>query len=743
MWQRLKPVLGSWPVAVGGLIVLVALVLHVVAFNAPGSMPGRLLERLDTLVYDWRMGLLTPSRPAATPIVIVDIDERTIKQEGWPWGRDKFASLVDELSRQGAVLVGFDVVFSEPQENPVNRLLASGKLSAGARQELEGVQGDFDNDARFARSLRQNVVLGYMLHNNRGIAVGALPPAFFLADPADAERLTITMMPDYTANLPGLMQQASSAGFFTTLPDSDGAIRRTPLLLRRGNAVYTALSLEMAKVYLKAPYIKMQTVSNGGQLRVESLQVGDRLVRTDDAGLALIPYKGRAQSYPYVPATDVLHGQVPAHLLKGAIVFVGTSALGLADLRTTPLQTGYPGVEVHANLLDTILQSDGKHDFFYYHPDWEPGATFVLLLISGLLLAVLLPRLGPGSMLLLSAGWIAALVLGNFALWKQAHLELPLAILLLTALALAGFNIAYGFLRVNSQKREVQAMFGQYVPPAHVERMLANPDSISLEGEQREMTVLFSDIRSFTTISEKLSAAELKSLLNRFFTPITRIIFDNNGTIDKYVGDMVMAFWNAPLSDAEHAEHAIAAALAMLQQVEALKEEFAADGLPEVNIGVGINTGPMNVGDMGSSYRRAYTVLGDAVNLGSRLESVTKFYGVKLLVGENTQAQAPAYLYRLVDKIIVKGKREPIRVYEPVCRLDEASDSRKARVAKYNDAIGYYFAQQWEMAEQYLRELSAQDPERKLYKLHLARIAELKQARLPVDWLGVYEHQEK
>lgn len=287
-------------------------------------------------------------------------------------------------------------------------------------------------------------------------------------------------------------------------------------------------------------------------------------------------------------------------------------------------------------------------------------------------------------------------------------------------------------------------MFGQYVPAAHVERMLANPDAVSLEGESREMTVLFSDVRNFTSLSEGLSAQDLKQLLNRYFTPITQIIFDHNGTIDKYVGDMVMAFWNAPLDDPQHASNAIAAALAMQQKVEELKVEFAASGLPEINIGIGINTGLMNVGDMGSEFRRAYTVLGDAVNLGARLEGITKFYGVKVLVGEATRERAQEYLFRCVDRLTVKGKLEPILVYEPVGLVAEASESRKARVQKYNDAIGYYFARQWDMADALLRELAAQDPERRLYRVFIERIDALRaQPELGTSWSGVYEHTSK
>lgn len=748
MWGTIRESLRSVPVWVGLGVVLLMLVLHALSLNEDSQSGRNLakpLTRLDTLIYDWRFQLLTPSRPEGeTPIVIVDIDESTIKREGWPWARDKFARLVTQLEEQGVPLIGFDVVFSEPGKNPVDELLGSNGFSEGVRSELVREQEKFDNDAKLAEVLGSSTVLGYFFHGD-GVRVGQLPPPFLDLGPDDSRGWRVLSLPDYTGNLPVLMDKALSAGFVTTRPDRDGVIRRSPFLIMHDNALYTSLSLELARLYLKAPFIEAKTVRcRGQQTCVESVRIGERVIPTDEHGAALVPYKGGRESFTYVSAGRVLSGEVPKGILEGAIVIVGTSALGLADLRTMPLQTQYPGVEVHANLLDAILQGSASQSYFMYRPDWAPGAIFVLLLVSGLVFAVILPRLEPGYMLVVTVAWFAVLVLGDFAIWKAAGLDLPMAAILLTALLIASFNIVFGFLRTNHQKREIKAMFGQYVPPAHVEQMLAHPEEVSLEGESREMSVLFSDIRNFTTISEGLSAQDLKQMLNRFFTPITQVIFDNNGTIDKYVGDMVMAFWNAPLSDPRHAHNAITAALAMQRAVDQLKPAFEDAGLPEVNIGIGINTGHMNVGDMGSEFRRAYTVLGDAVNLGSRLESITKFYGVKILVGETTHAQAPEFLYRCVDRIIVKGKTEPITVYEPVSLLADASESRRERVDRYNEAVGYYFAQQWDAADDILRELSAQDPERQLYRVFIERIEELRShPEMTMSWSGVYEHKSK
>ena len=744
MLEKLKIQLKHFPIWMGLVILSLFVVLELIAINKPHSVADNWLKRVDTLVYDWRFQGFMPKREETTKIVIIDVDERSLKQEGrWPWSREKLAKLVEALQRQQVKLIGFDVVFSEEERNAVQQVLAHSGLSDQAKQELQPLIPVLDGDKKFAQAITQKTVLGFFLHGAGGINSGVLPTPLLTVEPRDLDKITINFMPDYTGNLAVFANAALGEGFITTLPDVDGVMRRSPLVLRYENGLYSSLSLELARIYLNQSSIQLQMVKSGGQLRLESINLGNHKIYTDESGMALIPYKGKGKSYTYISATDILNNPNNMPVLKDAIVLVGTSALGLTDLRTTPLQTGYPGVEIHANLLDAIIQSVGDQNHMYYRPDWEPGITFLILLLSGLAFVFILPMLEPAYMLAVAGAWLTLLVIVNLVSWKVSHLDFPLAILVLSTFSIAILNIGYGFLRTNNQKREMKMLFGQYVPPAHVEHMLENHHLAGLEGESRHMTVLFSDIRNFTTISEGLKATKLKQMLNEFFTPITGIIFQHNGTIDKYVGDMVMAFWNAPLLDANHAEHAIDAALSMLIKVEELKPIFVAKGLPEVNIGVGINTGFMNVGDMGSMYRRTYTVLGDSVNLGSRLESITKFYGVKLLVGEGTYDLAPQFLYRLVDKIIVKGKREPVCVYEPVCRVEEASDSRKQRIEQYNQALAHYYSREWDAAEKILRQLHKADPERKLYKMYLERIDELRYEVLPDDWMGVFEHRSK
>jgi len=286
-------------------------------------------------------------------------------------------------------------------------------------------------------------------------------------------------------------------------------------------------------------------------------------------------------------------------------------------------------------------------------------------------------------------------------------------------------------------------MFGQYVPPAHIDKMVNAEDHDAFASDTREMTVLFSDIRSFTSISEGLNAEELKLMLNEYFTPITQIIFENEGTIDKYVGDMVMAFWGAPLEDPDHRLHALEASLAMLEKTEELKAEFKAKGLPEINIGVGLNSGQMNVGDMGSHYRRAYTVLGDAVNLSSRLESLTKFYGVRCLVGEGTIEGINDYTFREIDRILVKGKEEPVNVFEPIGKTCEVSPEKLKDLESYHSALDLYRSKQWEDAERVFKHLKKQSPDALIYQIYLDRIAENRNKDLPANWDGTFRHTSK
>ena len=722
-----------WPWLAGLLLTGISVFLSL------QSEPPQWLQRLDYLLYDVRFNAALDLRPAPASqhrIAIIDIDEASLAREGrWPWSRQRLAELVQRLAEAGAVVVAFDVVFPEPERNPVAEIrdrlaLPPGQLPDDWLQRM-------DADQALADSLSAvDVVLGFFFLDDAA-QVGQLPAPAYQLDPGRERPLVVIGKPGYAANLSVLQQQAAGGGFVTTFADTDGSVRRTPLLIRYGHELYPSLSLATVMTYLVAADAQLETAAVGSVDVIRRVTLTPPGARTDGVGQVIVPYRGGSKSFPYYPATAVLRNELPPAALEGAIVLIGTSALGLADLRTTPVGTQYPGVEVHANVVDGLLNGG-----FPYRPEWEAGATVLSLLLTGLVLSFWLPALGPLAAMLVSAGTAVLLVGGNFWLWTAHGLDLPLAALLLLTISLTTFTLGYGFLRENVSRRQLRGMFDQYVPPAHIERMMNDPEAYQFNGDSKELTVLFSDIRSFTSISESLSASQLKQLLNEYFTPITRVIFEHDGTIDKYVGDMVMAFWGAPLDDHQHAAHAVAAALAMQRETARLRDEFAARGWPAVHIGIGINTGVMNVGDMGSSYRRAYTVLGDAVNLGSRLESITKFYGVDILVSEHTCRQAPQFAYRFVDCIQVKGKEEPVAVYQPLGLASELSEAVRLELQVLEQAISAYRRTDWETAAGLFAQLQQQAPSR-LYEVYAERIISLRGQELPAGWNGVYRHQEK
>ncbi len=729
-----------YPVMAGLLLVFGFLAVQLSETGALKSLQ----QRLEWLAYNVRLNASLPEENKPDPrIIIVDIDEKSLKAEGrWPWSREKIANLVDRLFEKKVAVVAFDVLFAEPEVNPAQRVLD--KLSGVERQNvtpaLQGVMAQLDADAKLAAKLKgRNVVLAYSFGNEHQEAVGQLPQPLANTDSTALQNSLIPLMSSYSANLPRLQQATRYGGFINADPDEDGILRRSPLVMRYGDKLYASLGMEAVRAIFADEAIIINTVPLGDNLAVESVRVGGYDIPTDAEGRIIIPYRGPSPSFPYISATDVLHGAVPELTLENTIVFVGTSASALMDLRATPMQAVYPGVEVHASIASGILDHR-----FPSHPDWAEAADFLGLLILGLALSLLLPVLSPLRGVLLSVALAVAIITVNAWLWRAQGLVMNVATPVILLFMLTLLNMAYGFLSEARGRALLKDMFGQYVPPQLVEEMNRNPgENFGFEGDSREMTVLFSDVRNFTTISESLPANELKKLLNQFFTPMTRIIFDRRGTIDKYVGDMIMAFWGAPLRDEQHARHALDAAFDMLAKVEELKPAFKAMGLPEVNVGIGINTGLMNVGDMGSEFRRAYTVIGDTVNLGSRLESLTKFYGVKLIVGENTRKGQDHILFRQLDLVRVKGKKDAVYIFEPICYREHASVDLLAELELYQEAIGQYFTHQWLDAKTRFKRLQQQNPGTLIYTIYLERIETLRAQDVGPEWDGVYEQKTK
>ncbi|KAB2937196.1 MAG: hypothetical protein EFKGCFLK_02049 [Rhodocyclaceae bacterium] len=735
--------------ALGLLIVLVLL------GHAARLYHFEFIGRLDAIIYDNKIRLTMP-KSVDDRVVILDIDEKSLGEIGrWPWGRDRVSELIGKLfDRHGIVLLGFDVVFAEPDDSSGLKALdglsrRELKENAAFQAALQSLRPQLDHDGRFAQTLKgRPVILGYYLSGRSdGVSSGALPPPVLPAGSFTGRSIPFTVWSSYGGNLAEFQKAALTGGHFNPLVDFDGISRRVPLIVEYKDEYYEALSLAMVRALLGQPKVvpwfpEESWFSSKSYQGMEAIDLptarGTLRIPVDENVAALIPYRGHQGSFRYYSIADVMADRIKPGELKGKVALIGTTAPGLLDLRATPVGEAYPGVEIHANLIAGMLDGAIKQK-----PSYVLGAEVVLLLLAGLAMVLLLPLLSPLRATLASLVALLFILTVNFVFWHFGNLVLPLASAVLLILTLYVLNMSYGYFVESRAKRQFTELFGQYVPPELVEEMSRNPESYSMDGRKAELTVLFSDIRGFTTISEGLGPDELTRLMNEYLSAMTEVVRKNRGTLDKYIGDAIMAFWGAPVSDPQHARQAVVTAMQMQAALPAVNKAFAAKGWPEVRIGVGVNTGEMTVGDMGSSVRKAYTVMGDAVNLGSRLEGITKQYGVGILVGEGTRKAVKDVVFREVDRVQVKGKEEPVAIYEPVCLESESGKPVQEELKLWNQALRYYRAQEWDQAEVALLNLSRMAPDRALYAKYAERVSHLRKEPPGADWKGVWKFETK
>ncbi len=734
------------------LIGLGLLIVLIFIGNAARLYRLNFVDQLSAILYDYRLQLTMP-RTVDERIVILDIDERSLKEEGrWPWSRDRLALLMDKLfDKYGVAVVGFDVVFAEKDESSGLRILqkigqAQLKNDAQFQATLAQIRPQLEYDRLFADKIRnRNVVLGYYLTNQDGIHIsGVLPKPIFPAGAFKNRPISFTSWNGYGANLPELQQAAASGGHFNPLVDFDGEVRRIPMLVEHGGAYYESLSLAVVRTLFGQPellpgFAEGNTSGYGGLEWLElDAAVGRLIIPVDDDVSTFVPYRGRQGSFRYISAADVLHDRVEIPQLENKIILVGTTAPGLLDMRSTPVAEVYPGVEIHANMIAGILDQNLKE-----HPAYMLGAEVVWLLLIGITLSFLLPKLSPAKAILLSVFMFAATQGLSLLAWQHGNLLFLVANSLVMITLLFALDMSYGYFVESRTKRQITGLFGQYVPGELVEEMAEHPESVSMEGDSREMTILFSDVRGFTSISEGLDPKELTLLMNEFLTPLSRVVHQHRGTVDKYMGDCIMAFWGAPLPDANHARNAILAGIEMQAALKALQPHFKKRGWPEIRIGVGINTGRVSVGNMGSEVRVAYTVMGDAVNLASRLEGITKQYGVGIIVGENTRDIVSDFVYRELDHVRVKGKDKPVAIYEPIGLSAEVSQAIKDEVDLFHQMRRLYCQQDWDQVELQLATLQRMSPDTALYRIYAERVAYFRRNPPATDWDGVFVFQTK
>jgi len=695
-------------------------------------------ERIEGIAYDYKLvNFSQVYPPSSTNIQIVDIDENSLKNIGrWPWPRSKLAELIKQLTAQGSVVIAFDMLFSEAQQNPVLRVEKALKKQ-NIKLDLNEIKSKLDDDMIFAQAMTNNdIVLGTLFQHDRTLKLGSiLAPA--IIQPLKNTQHLLNQYQGYNASIKKLNDVAQGQGFINAIIDDDGFIRRTALLSTYDGKLFPSLALETYRVYSFVDVIKPIWHHQENISLLSGLKIGKSIISTDNKAQLLIPFGQQKHRFNYTSASDVINQKITDKRFDGSVVFIGSSSVGMSDLRTTPVSLNYPGVEIHAAVFEALMRVEHQP----VQPEWWLAANVFLLIVIAVIFTFILNILAPIWMTFFALAMLLTIWSTNIVLWYYFQLHLPIIATLLLPFLISALAISKGFYRENIQRKQVKSIFDQYVPPAHIDKLLDDPNAINMAGERKELTVLFADIRNFTSISENLSANELKTLLNNYFSPITEIIFNNHGTIDKYVGDMVMAFWGAPITDFNHAEHALNSAFAMLAATSILEKEFSEKGLPKISIGIGLNTGEMNVGDMGSTFRRAYTVLGDAVNLGSRLESLTKFYGVTILVSEYTKLQCKNYKFQLIDKVKVKGKNKSVILYLPLSKQCDTEQSTFSDM--FNDVFNLYQRREFNKALNLLNVLYQNNHDVKLYRIYEKRL-NLYIKQPPSDnWDGSFIHENK
>ncbi len=742
-----------WPRIAVTLIPLLFALLH-----ASGVVRLGVVQRLDDIIYDARLRATMPSTMDER-IVIIDVDEKSLAEVGrWPWGRDRLAALVDEMFvRQQATMVGFDVVFAEGDDSSgLKRLrqLAQNELrdQPGFSDRIAQLQGTLDYDALFAKAIEKRpVVLGYYFTSDRdGRTSGVLPAPVMGRTSMQGRSIKFTTWNGFGGNIEQIAKAAPVGGFFNSITDGDGSVRSIPLIVEYKGEYYESMALAMFRMLIGmpevAPGFPQERFLGRGYQGLESIllrQSGKTLaIPVDDRVATLVPFRGpggsNGGSFRYISAADLLNGSLPAGTLKDKIVLVGTTAPGLLDLRVTPVGETYPGVETHANVIAGLL--DGH---VLVRPDYAVGYEVFMLIISGLLLAVALPLLSAIRAVALSFAVLAVLLTVNFWLYSGFGLVLPLGSALLMGLTAFALNMSYGYFVESRSKRELANLFGTYVPPELVDEMVKDPDAYSMQAANKELTVMFCDMRGFTKMSEQMEPTQLQALLNEVFSRLTDIIRSNRGTIDKYMGDCVMAFWGAPVETTEHAHLAVKSSMEMSNAIRRLNEEQRERGIPEIGIGIGLNTGTMCVGDMGSDIRRSYTVIGDSVNLGSRLEGLSKAYGVDIVVSESTRKLSTDFAWQELDRVRVKGKEQAVVIFWPVTPLNRLNDETSSELKLWADFLRAYRAQDWDRCDMQMLNLQRLNAKKYLYQLYSERVASMRMLPFDPGWDGATNFETK
>lgn len=749
---------------ISGTVCFLSLGSYIPLYLVPSRQPLlRFLADIELRTLDVRFGLRGRREPGPA-VVIVAIDQRSQDVLGrWPFPRSHFATAVDFLREAQARVIAFDVNFPQPDQNSALQALRALKKEydtlgkAGAKNarfeaQLKKLEAEADNDQKFADALSrfENAVLGYFFlfseeetrSQNQQLVGEFLNYLSFQAypqivHPEYAKQFEGREALGVSPNLPGFALYAKNFGFFNVLTDTDGSVRREPVIIRYQKNYYPSLDIAAALAYTDRPLDEVRVFFNPNGL--ERIDFGSLAIPTDPEGFVQIDFHGPAGTFPTYSLADVVQRKLPPAVFRDRLVLIGPTATGIADMAVTPFQTmSFPGVEVHANFIDNLLYG---HFLRRGLRENLIDITFILIfsLAAGVLLSVVPPARATAVLL----------ILVGFFLWLTYHLfatqRIWIAAFLPTATLTVNYAgiVSYRFFFEEREKKKVRGAFQQYVPPGVVNQLLLRPELLRLGGEEKELTAMFSDIRGFTTLSEGLSPSELVSLLNEYLSAMTEVIFRHWGTLDKYIGDAIMAFWGAPYPQPDHAERACLAGLEMLRTLNKLQSRWAEEGKPRIDIGLGIHSGPMLVGNMGSKRRFNFTIMGDNVNLASRLEGLNKQFGTRTIISETTyQAVAEKMLGRELDLIRVKGKTKPAKIFELLGPREDSTQFRDL-VPRFQEGLDAYRSGRWETAIEAFEGLVRDFPDDGPSRVFVHRCRDLLEQPPEGAWDGVYVMKTK
>ncbi|MEW6296504.1 MAG: CHASE2 domain-containing protein [Thermodesulfobacteriota bacterium] len=721
-----------------------------------------ILDLIELKTYDLRF-LSRGPLPPSPAVVMALIDEKSIDTEGrWPWPRSKLAALVDILSRDGAKVIGFDVGFLEPDENAQLEFIDQFTRKIDALAIKHPRLADFirqskkraDSDLALANAIKDSsaaVVLGYFFYMSetdletpleqkdidqqlKHIAGSKYPLILYREQGIGGVPFFRAYAPK--SNLPMFTEAAASSGYFSLRGDQDGVVRWMPLIIQGGEDLFPPLAVLCAWHYLGKPQLMVKV----GRYGAEGIQIADQLIPTDEIGQVLINYLGPAKTFPHFSISDILRGKLARGTFTDKIVLVGATAMGIYDPRNTPFSPLYPGVEIHATVIDNILTRN-----FVTRPQWSKVYDLSAILILGVLIGVALPRMSALKGLLFATGLIVLHIGIVHWLFVQTGVWLNIVYPLLVISTNYTALTVYDYFTEERERKKIKEAFRYYVAPVVIEEMLKEPGRLKLGGEEKVLTVLFSDLQGFTSASERYAPQEMIELLSEYYARMTEQIFAYQGMLKEYVGDELMAIFGAPVEQTDHAERACAAALAMRAHREALSAEWAKIGRPPLIARTGINSGLMLVGNLGSKYRFAYGVLGDHVNLGSRLEGLNKAYGTEILIGENTaQLVAQSFLLREIDMVRVVGREQPVRIYELLAKAGTSlPPEREKAFSCYAAGLEAYRERRWDEALALFEESLALCPGDGPSRIMAGRCQIYQKTSPPEEWDGVFEAPHK